>query len=62
MLVLTRRMGQSIIIGDDIVVKILGKAGEQIKIGIDAPNHISVHREEIQLKINTEKELLKNAI
>lgn len=47
MLVLTRRAGESIIIGNDIVVTILEVRGDQVRIGIDAPRTVSVHREEI---------------
>lgn len=47
MLILTRKVGQSIIIDDDIVVKVLGDNHGQIKIGIDAPEDVPVHREEI---------------
>ena len=55
MLILTRRVGESIIIGDDIVVTILGLRGHQVKIGIDAPKNVSVHREEIKRKIDAQK-------
>jgi carbon storage regulator len=47
MLALTRKKGESIIIGDDIEIVILGAAGEQVKLGIHAPKYISVHRQEI---------------
>lgn len=47
MLVLTRRVGEQIRIGDDVVITILGYRGNQVKVGIDAPRHISVDREEI---------------
>jgi len=51
MLILTRRVGESIIIGDDTVVTILGLKGNQVRIGISAPKNVSVHREEIQKKL-----------
>ena len=56
MLLLTRKINESIILNDDIKIKILGTKGNQVRIGIEAPNHISVHREEIWLKIKGEEE------
>lgn len=47
MLVLTRKPGEKIRIGDDIVITLLGVRGNQYKVGIEAPKHISVHREEV---------------
>ena len=55
MLILTRRVGESLIIGDDVVVNILGIKGNQVRIGVDAPKDISVHREEIYDRIQAEK-------
>ena len=54
MLVLTRRVGEKLLIEDDITIEILGINGTQVRIGIDAPKHISVHREEIYNKIQEE--------
>ncbi|MFH1075547.1 MAG: carbon storage regulator CsrA [Pseudomonadota bacterium] len=54
MLVLTRRMGERITIGDDIVVKILEIKGGQVKLGVEAPRHVKVHREEIYDRIKKE--------
>ncbi|WP_449537804.1 carbon storage regulator CsrA [Ferdinandcohnia sp. Marseille-Q9671] len=54
MLVLTRKLNESIKIGDDIEVTILSLSGEQIKIGIDAPRHIEIHRKEVFLDIQNE--------
>jgi len=52
MLILTRRPGESIIIGDNIVVTVLGVKDRQDRLGTDAPKDITVHREEIQERIN----------
>lgn len=51
MLVLTRRRGQSILIGDDIKIVVLEVTGDQIRIGIEAPRSVSVHREEVYEEI-----------
>ena len=51
MLVLTRHPDQKIIIGDDIEITVLGMAGKQVKLGIEAPKDVTVHREEIYNKI-----------
>ena len=56
MLLLTRRVGESIIIGDDIVITIIGLKGHQVRIGIDAPKNIPVHREEIKQRIDYRKQ------
>lgn len=54
MLVLTRRVGESIIIGDDIIITALGAQRNQLRIGIVAPKHVAVHREEIYERIKSE--------
>jgi carbon storage regulator len=59
MLILTRRVGESLIIGDDVVVNVLSVKGNQVRIGIDAPKHVSVHREEIYDCIQAEKDQLE---
>ena len=51
MLILTRRMGEKLFIGDDITVSVLGKKGSQVRVGIEAPRDVAVHREEIYERI-----------
>lgn len=51
MLILTRKVGESLLIGDDISITILNMRGNQIKIGVNAPKDVSVHREEIYQRI-----------
>ena len=55
MLILTRKVGESLMIGDDVSIIVLGVKGNQIRIGVDAPQSVSVHREEIYNKIQNEK-------
>jgi carbon storage regulator len=55
MLVLTRRVGEDLRIGDDVTVHILGMQGNQVRIGIDAPKEVPVHREEIYQRIQDDK-------
>lgn len=62
MLILTRKVGESIMIGDSVEVKILGLRAGQIKIGIEAPKDLKVHREEIYDRILAEKEDERQAV
>jgi carbon storage regulator len=55
MLVITRKSGEGFKIGDDVTVAILGVKGGSVRIGIDAPSTVDVHREEIYLRIQSEK-------
>ena len=57
MLILTRRVNETLNIGDDIQVTVLGVKGNQVRIGIDAPRDVPVHREEIYLRIKREEAL-----
>ena len=50
MLILTRRINESLVIGDDVTVTILGVKGNQVRIGVDAPRDVSVHREKLAHK------------
>lgn len=51
MLILTRRVGESLMVGDDVTITVLGVKGNQVRIGVDAPKDIAVHREEIYARI-----------
>lgn len=55
MLILSRKMGESIHVGDSVTVTILGVARGQVKIGIDAPRELTVHRDEVYRRIQEEK-------
>ncbi len=61
MLVLTRKIGETLVIGDNITVIILGIKENQVRIGINAPKDISVHRKEIYIKLNSKNNnIIKN--
>ena len=51
MLILTRRVGESLMVGDEVTVTVLGVKGNQVRIGVDAPRDVAVHREEIFKRI-----------
>ena len=55
MLILTRRVGETLVVGDDITVTVLGVKGNQVRLGVNAPKDVSVHREEIYQRIQQEK-------
>ena len=56
MLILTRRMGERLLIGDEITISVLGRKGQQVRVGIDAPRDVAVHREEIYKLIKSKSD------
>ncbi len=61
MLILTRRVGETLMIGEEVTVTVLGIKGTQVRIGVNAPKEIGVHREEIYEKIKAEKVMASEA-
>ena len=55
MLILTRRVGETLVIGDDVTITVLGVRGNQVRVGVNAPKDVGVHREEIYQRIQDEK-------
>jgi carbon storage regulator len=60
MLILTRRVGETVVIGDDITVTVLGVKGNQVRLGIGAPKDVAVHREEVYERIKAEDSLARS--
>jgi carbon storage regulator len=56
MLILTRRVGETVMIGNEVTVTVLGVKGNQVRIGINAPKNVAVHREEIYERIKREQQ------
>ena len=55
MLILTRRIGETLMVGDEVTITVLGVKGNQVRIGVNAPKDVAVHREEIYQRIQKEK-------
>lgn len=56
MLILTRRVGETLMVGDEVSITVLGVKGNQVRLGVNAPKTVAVHREEIYARIQQEKE------
>ena len=57
MLILTRRVGETLMIGDEVTITVLGVKGNQVRIGVDAPRDVAVHREEIYQRIRADEDV-----
>lgn len=62
MLILTRRVGETLMIGDDVKITILKVSGNQIRIGVEAPKDVSVHREEVYQRVLQDKQSATDAL
>jgi carbon storage regulator len=62
MLILTRRVGETVMIGNDITVTVLGVKGNQVRVGVNAPKEVAVHREEIYERIKREEQAAGGAV
>ena len=62
MLILTRRVGETVMIGDHITCTVLGVKGNQVRLGIDAPKDVAVHREEVYVRIQHEESTASESI
>jgi carbon storage regulator len=61
MLILTRRVGEAVVIGEEVTVTVLGVKGNQVRIGVNAPKSVTVHRDEIYERIKNERDSERNA-
>lgn len=62
MLILTRRVGETLMIGDEVTVTVLGVKGNQVRIGVNAPRDVTVHREEIYERIKREQQTDQDSV
>lgn len=62
MLILTRKTGEKVMIGDNVELTVLGIKGNQVRVGVDAPKDIAVHREEVYLRIQNEKQMQSDQV
>lgn len=61
MLILTRKTGEKLMVGDDVEITVLGVKGNQVRVGVSAPKDVAVHREEVYIRIQNERELEQQA-